>query len=168
MSLLLTGRIVLEAAILTSVVVVGLTLYTFWAAKRGQDFSFLGPFLFSAVLVLIVFGLIQVCIQGFWIYNLHLLCLFCFSLLFAFKRIHCNAVPFPSWKVVTDDIWLLGSDRILWFHRLWHWQLDQAFQLWRVHLSSNQPLSGYYQSIPRSPQHLQCSWQLDSSYTFYW
>jgi hypothetical protein len=38
--------------------------------------------------------------------------------LFAFKRIHCNAVPFPSWKVVTDDIWLLGSDRILWFHRL--------------------------------------------------
>ncbi|KAI5580252.1 hypothetical protein BDE02_08G142700 [Populus trichocarpa] len=53
------GRIVLEAAILTSVVVVGLTLYTFWAAKRGQDFSFLGPFLFSAVLVLIVFGLIQ-------------------------------------------------------------------------------------------------------------
>ncbi|KAG5219237.1 hypothetical protein OIU76_014075 [Salix suchowensis] len=53
------GRIVLEAAILTSVVVVGLTLYTFWASKRGQDFSFLGPFLFSAVLVLIVFGLIQ-------------------------------------------------------------------------------------------------------------
>ncbi|KAG6766148.1 hypothetical protein POTOM_030215 [Populus tomentosa] len=57
--LLLTGRIVLEAAILTCVVVVGLTLYTFWAAKRGQDFSFLGPFLFSAVLVLIAFGLIQ-------------------------------------------------------------------------------------------------------------
>uniref|UniRef100_A0A6N2NLH6 BI1-like protein n=1 Tax=Salix viminalis TaxID=40686 RepID=A0A6N2NLH6_SALVM len=53
------GRIVLEAAILTSVVVIGLTLYTFWASKRGQDFSFLGPFLFSAVLVLIVFGLIQ-------------------------------------------------------------------------------------------------------------
>ncbi|KAJ6911109.1 protein LIFEGUARD 2-like [Populus alba x Populus x berolinensis] len=53
------GRIVLEAAILTCVVVVGLTLYTFWAAKRGQDFSFLGPFLFSAVLVLIAFGLIQ-------------------------------------------------------------------------------------------------------------
>lgn len=80
MSLLLTGRIVLEAAILTSVVVVGLTLYTFWAAKRGQDFSFLGPFLFSAVLVLIVFGLIQVCIQGFCIYNLDLLCLFCLPL----------------------------------------------------------------------------------------
>ncbi|CAK7327119.1 unnamed protein product [Dovyalis caffra] len=53
------GKIVLEAAILTSVVVVGLTLYTFWAAKRGHDFSFLGPFLFSAFLVLIVFGLIQ-------------------------------------------------------------------------------------------------------------
>lgn len=50
----------LEAAILTSVVVVGLTLYTFWAAKRGYDFAFLGPFLFAAVLVLIVFSIIQV------------------------------------------------------------------------------------------------------------
>lgn len=54
-----SGKVILEAAILTAVVVVGLTLYTFWAAKRGQDFNFLGPFLFSAVLVLLVFGLIQ-------------------------------------------------------------------------------------------------------------
>ncbi|CAN0898432.1 Protein LIFEGUARD 4 [Linum grandiflorum] len=54
-----SGRIILEAAILTTVVVVGLTLYTFWAAKRGHDFSFLGPFLFGALLVLMVFGLIQ-------------------------------------------------------------------------------------------------------------
>ncbi|KAI4342718.1 hypothetical protein MLD38_027308 [Melastoma candidum] len=53
------GEVVLEAAILTAVVTVGLTLYTFWAAKRGKDFSFLGPFLFAAVLVLMVFGLIQ-------------------------------------------------------------------------------------------------------------
>ncbi|XP_078442744.1 protein LIFEGUARD 2-like [Wolffia australiana] len=55
-----SGKVILEAAILTLVVVVSLTLYTFWAAKRGQDFSFLGPFLFGALLVLLVFGFIQV------------------------------------------------------------------------------------------------------------
>lgn len=54
------GRIVLEAAILTTVVVVSLTLYTFWAARRGQDFNFLGPFLFGSLLVLLVFALIQI------------------------------------------------------------------------------------------------------------
>lgn len=51
---------ILEAAILTFVVVVSLTVYTFWAARRGLDFSFLGPFLFCALLVLMVFGFIQV------------------------------------------------------------------------------------------------------------
>ncbi|KAB1218121.1 BI1-like protein [Morella rubra] len=54
------GKIILEAAILTSVVVVSLTLYTFWAVKRGHDFSFLGPFLFASLLMLICFGLIQI------------------------------------------------------------------------------------------------------------
>nr|CAD1842539.1 unnamed protein product [Ananas comosus var. bracteatus] len=54
-----SGKVVLEAAVLTYVVVVGLTLYTFWAAKRGYDFNFLGPFL-SAALVLIIYCLIQV------------------------------------------------------------------------------------------------------------
>uniref|UniRef100_A0A2N9F5F7 BI1-like protein n=1 Tax=Fagus sylvatica TaxID=28930 RepID=A0A2N9F5F7_FAGSY len=54
------GRIILEATILTSVVVFGLTLYTFWAVKRGKDFTFLGPFLFASLLVLLVFGLIQI------------------------------------------------------------------------------------------------------------
>ncbi|KAK9160864.1 hypothetical protein Syun_007205 [Stephania yunnanensis] len=53
------GKVVLEAAILTAVVVVSLTLYTFWAAKRGHDFNFLGPILFCSLLVLFVFGLIQ-------------------------------------------------------------------------------------------------------------
>ncbi|XP_004292583.1 PREDICTED: BI1-like protein-like [Fragaria vesca subsp. vesca] len=37
-----------------------LTLYTFWAARRGYDFSFLGPFLFAALTVLIGFSLIQI------------------------------------------------------------------------------------------------------------
>lgn len=56
----MTGKVILEAVILTAVVVVSLTLYTFWAAKRGHDFNFLGPFLFGAVLVLMVFAMIQV------------------------------------------------------------------------------------------------------------
>ncbi|PON79988.1 Bax inhibitor 1-related [Parasponia andersonii] len=54
------GRIILEAAILCCVVVVSLTLYTFWAVKRGWDFSFLGPFLFASLLVLMFFSLIQI------------------------------------------------------------------------------------------------------------
>ncbi|XP_047327840.1 protein LIFEGUARD 2-like [Impatiens glandulifera] len=54
------GKIILEAAILTGVVVGSLTLYTFWAAKRGHDFSFLGPFLFASLLVLMVFSFIQI------------------------------------------------------------------------------------------------------------
>nr|GFB89930.1 BI1-like protein [Tanacetum cinerariifolium] len=53
-------KVILEAVILTSVVVVSLTLITFWAAKRGYDFNFLGPFLFGALMVLIVFSFIQI------------------------------------------------------------------------------------------------------------
>ncbi|KAF7061491.1 hypothetical protein CFC21_068183 [Triticum aestivum] len=55
-----SGKIILEAAILTAVVVISLTAYTFWAAKRGHDFNFLGPFLFGALMVLMVFSLIQI------------------------------------------------------------------------------------------------------------
>lgn len=54
-----SGKVILEAAILTAVVVVSLTLYTFWAAKRGYDFNFLGPFLFGAMIILLIFGLVQ-------------------------------------------------------------------------------------------------------------
>lgn len=54
------GRIVLEALILTAAVVFSLTGYTFWAAKKGKDFSFLGPILFSSLIVLILFSFIQV------------------------------------------------------------------------------------------------------------
>ncbi|KAF3436255.1 hypothetical protein FNV43_RR23347 [Rhamnella rubrinervis] len=54
-----SGKVILESVILTTVVVLSLTLYTFWAAKRGHDFNFLGPFLFGAVLVLMVFAIIQ-------------------------------------------------------------------------------------------------------------
>lgn len=55
-----TGKIILEAFILTGAAVAGLTLYTFWAVKRGKDFSFLGPFLSASLLVLIVFGIFMV------------------------------------------------------------------------------------------------------------
>ncbi|CAK9161874.1 unnamed protein product [Ilex paraguariensis] len=53
------GRIVLEALILTSAVVASLTGYTFWASKRGKDFSYLGPILFTSLMVLFLTGFIQ-------------------------------------------------------------------------------------------------------------
>lgn len=53
------GKVILESAILTAVVVISLTLYTFWAARRGHDFNFLGPFLFAAIMILMVFAFIQ-------------------------------------------------------------------------------------------------------------
>ncbi|CAK9136181.1 unnamed protein product [Ilex paraguariensis] len=55
-----SGTVILEAAILTAVVVISLTLYTFWAARKGYDFNFLGPFLFGAVISLMIFSLIQI------------------------------------------------------------------------------------------------------------
>lgn len=54
------GETVLLATGLTVVVTVGLTMFTFIAAKRGWDFSFLGPFLFCALLLLIAFSLIRI------------------------------------------------------------------------------------------------------------
>ncbi|CAK9223599.1 unnamed protein product [Sphagnum troendelagicum] len=57
--LVATGIIVLEALILTAAVVVSLTAYTFWAASKGYDFSYLGPILFVGVIILILFGIIQ-------------------------------------------------------------------------------------------------------------
>ncbi|KAF7025974.1 hypothetical protein CFC21_038117 [Triticum aestivum] len=55
-----SGKVILEAGILTIVVVLSLTAYTFWAARRGKDFSFLGPFLFASLMILLVFGFIQI------------------------------------------------------------------------------------------------------------
>lgn len=50
----------LEALILTAAVVLSLTAYTHWAARRGHDFSFLGPILFTSLIVVLLFGFIQV------------------------------------------------------------------------------------------------------------
>lgn len=57
---LTNGYIVLEALILTLAVVLSLTAYTHWAARRGHDFSFLGPILFTSLIVVVLFGFIQV------------------------------------------------------------------------------------------------------------
>ncbi|RDX88878.1 Protein LIFEGUARD 4, partial [Mucuna pruriens] len=54
------AKIVLEAALLTGAVTASLTMYTFWAVKRGSDFSFLGPFLFASLMVMLLFSIIQV------------------------------------------------------------------------------------------------------------
>ncbi|XP_062024289.1 protein LIFEGUARD 4-like [Rosa rugosa] len=53
-------KVLLEAWGLTIVIFMSLTVYTFWAARRGYDFSFLGPFLFAALIVLLGFSLIQI------------------------------------------------------------------------------------------------------------
>jgi hypothetical protein len=53
------GKIVLEALILTSAVVSALTAYTFWASKKGKDFSFLGPILFTGLVILLVTSFMQ-------------------------------------------------------------------------------------------------------------
>ncbi|XP_016451565.1 protein LIFEGUARD 4-like isoform X1 [Nicotiana tabacum] len=54
-----SGKVILESVILTTAVVLSLTVYTFCAAKRGHDFNFLGPFLFGALIVLMLFAFIQ-------------------------------------------------------------------------------------------------------------
>eukprot|EP00262_Sarcandra_glabra_P009842 TRINITY_DN244_c0_g1_i1.p1 TRINITY_DN244_c0_g1~~TRINITY_DN244_c0_g1_i1.p1 ORF type:complete len:242 (-),score=17.89 TRINITY_DN244_c0_g1_i1:266-991(-) len=53
------GKIVVQALILTSAVVSSLTGYTFWAAKKGKDFSYLGPILFAGLIVLLLTSFIQ-------------------------------------------------------------------------------------------------------------
>ncbi|MCH83294.1 BI1-like protein [Trifolium medium] len=54
------GERILEVVILTTAMMFGFTLYTFWAAKRGHDFNFLGSFLFGSFSILLLFILIQI------------------------------------------------------------------------------------------------------------
>jgi hypothetical protein len=51
---------VLEALILTAGVVASLTAYAFWAAKKGKEFGYLGPILFSGLTILVLTSFIQV------------------------------------------------------------------------------------------------------------
>ena len=57
---MIAGKIVLEALILTSAVVSSLTGYAFWASKKGKDFSYLGPILFTCLFTLFLTGMMQV------------------------------------------------------------------------------------------------------------
>ncbi|GBG76104.1 hypothetical protein CBR_g21764 [Chara braunii] len=56
------GLVLLEALLLVAAVVVSLTGYTFWACRKGYGFSYLGPMLFSALIVLFIWSLIQIVI----------------------------------------------------------------------------------------------------------
>ncbi|GAB2210550.1 hypothetical protein Droror1_Dr00015818 [Drosera rotundifolia] len=53
------GKIVFKAWILTSTIASSLTTYTFWACRKDKGYSFLGPFLFSCLVILIVTGFLQ-------------------------------------------------------------------------------------------------------------
>ncbi|CAK7346534.1 unnamed protein product [Dovyalis caffra] len=55
-----SGKVILQSATITFAVVVSLTLYTFWAARRGHDFGFLGPFLSASLIAILLFALIQI------------------------------------------------------------------------------------------------------------
>merc|ERR1712032_1204499 len=55
-----SGAIVLEALVMTAAVTCGLTLYTFVGVKKGQDFGYLGPMLFAALMTMIVGGFLQI------------------------------------------------------------------------------------------------------------
>lgn len=55
----LPAPIVLQALLLTAVVVVSLTLFTFWAARGGAEFTWMGPMLFTALSVMVLAMIIQ-------------------------------------------------------------------------------------------------------------
>ncbi|CAI5531911.1 unnamed protein product [Closterium sp. Naga37s-1] len=57
-----SGPIVVEALGLTASVVLGLTAYTYYAVKKGQEFSYLGPMLYVSLWLLLGWSFIQI----FW------------------------------------------------------------------------------------------------------
>ncbi|KAI3449679.1 hypothetical protein Pfo_006344 [Paulownia fortunei] len=56
----ISGKAVIETVIATTVVVISLTAYTFWAARRGHDFGFLAPFLLSILVIVLIFTIFQI------------------------------------------------------------------------------------------------------------
>lgn len=52
------GKTILASVILTAAVILCVTLYTFWATKRGRELNFLGV-LFGSLFVLIIISIIQ-------------------------------------------------------------------------------------------------------------
>jgi FtsH-binding integral membrane protein len=67
-------EIVLEAVVLTAAIVGGLAAYSFHATRKGKDFTFMGPFLFSALWAMVLWGFIQLFFRpgpvGMTIYSL--------------------------------------------------------------------------------------------------
>jgi len=60
--------VVLEALTLTTGVTTALTAYTFWASSAGRDFDFLGPWLFSSLIALLLVSCLALFFPGgaFW------------------------------------------------------------------------------------------------------
>ena len=55
-----TGRVIMESAILTAVVVISVSLFTFRAARKRRDSTFPTRIIFGGFVVLLVFIVIQV------------------------------------------------------------------------------------------------------------
>ncbi|XP_077251401.1 protein LIFEGUARD 3-like [Tasmannia lanceolata] len=53
------GRLIFESVITTTVLLVSLTLFTFWAARKGYDFGILFPLFKGTSLVLVVYCMIR-------------------------------------------------------------------------------------------------------------
>lgn len=92
----ITGKVILQSAIITFTAMVILTLYTFWAARRGHDFSFLGPFLSASLIALLLFALIQVYILSSLTAFLNSTRLF-FQLMF--YAVHTMQIFFPLGRI---------------------------------------------------------------------
>ena len=52
--------IVIQTVVITASVVAGLTAYTFWATRRGVEFTWMAPMLFSALWAMVIWGFLQI------------------------------------------------------------------------------------------------------------
>ena len=52
--------LVIQAVVITAGVVAALTAYTFWATRRGIEFTWMGPLLFGMLWAMIIWGFLQI------------------------------------------------------------------------------------------------------------
>ncbi|XP_062021262.1 protein LIFEGUARD 4-like [Rosa rugosa] len=119
-----TEKVILEAWGLTTMIFISLTLYTFWAARRGHDFGFLGPFLFADLVVLLGFGLIQLSSSFYFspcgmgkisrmIYGIVGCIIFCYYIVYdtdkLIKRHHYDDYMLAAIELYLDAIYLFSS-----------------------------------------------------------
>lgn len=94
--------IVVQAVVITAATVTALTVYTFAATRRGQQFTWLGPILYTGLWTLIFWGLIQLIFRpgplGQTVYSLVGALLFCGYIIF---DVHVLATRLD----VDDYIW---------------------------------------------------------------